>query len=216
MVGDFNVNVHNNSSPLFNQISSLASLLSFKQIVADPTHFSSTGSPSTINLFVPTSLSSSRAIVTSPIGNSNHLSVLSQVQFKANGRLSMSYHQANFHDINKDLSTTDWFSLMSDDLDLSCTNFTDTFLCIINSQVPSKSVRLQSVPPWFPQPLLAKIKQRSSLFWQAKATNSAHLYTQYHSLCNLITAEIKRSKSTFFNSLSVSHQFLVLSSISSS
>ena len=79
LVGDFNVNVH---SPLFNQISSLASLLSFKQIVADPTHFSSTGSPSTIDLvFVPTSLSSSRAIVTSPIGNSDHLSILSQVWF---------------------------------------------------------------------------------------------------------------------------------------
>ena len=127
--------------------------------MADPTHFSSTGSPSTIDLvFVPTSLSSSRAIVTSPIGNSDHLSILSQVQFKANGHPSKSslhkkvwlYHQANFDDINKDLSTTDWSSLMSDDLDLSCTNFTDTFLRIINSRVPSKSVRLHSLPPWLP------------------------------------------------------------------
>ena len=93
---------------------------------------------------------------------------------------------------------------MSDDLDLSCTNFNDTFLRIINSRVPSRSVRLHSLPPWLPRPLLAKIKQRRSLFRQAKATNSVHLYTQYRSLHNLISAKIKRSKSTFINSLSQS------------
>ena len=73
LVGDFNVNVSAYPSPpLMSHITTITSLFSLQQLFQSPTHFSPSGSPSTIDLvFVPLSFC---LVVTllPPVGTSDH------------------------------------------------------------------------------------------------------------------------------------------------
>ena len=75
LVGDFNINALSPS----NNLSSFSDFFSLRQLVSSPTHFSHSGSPSVIDLaFVPSSLSfsSSHASVLSPVGSSDHNTIM--------------------------------------------------------------------------------------------------------------------------------------------
>ena len=113
---------------------------------------------------------------------------------------------ANFDAINDSIRAIDWPSTPTQDLNSACAKFTSIFLHVINSHVPSKTVCDQPRPPWLPRPLLHKIKHRWVLFHRAITSKSPLLLSDYRSLRNAISAEVKRSKSQFFNSISHSPQ----------
>ena len=73
LVGDFNVNVSAYPSPpLMSHITTITSLFSLQQLIQSPTHFSPSGSPSTIDLiFVPLSFCSVVTLLP-PVGTSDH------------------------------------------------------------------------------------------------------------------------------------------------
>ena len=113
---------------------------------------------------------------------------------------------ANFDAINDSLCAIDWPSALTQDLNSAYSKFTSIFLQVINSQVPSKTVCDQPLPPWLPRPLLHKIKRRRVLFCRAVTSESPLLLSDYLSLQNSISAEVKQSTSKFFNSISHSPQ----------
>ena len=214
LVGDFNVNVGNSQAPLFHQVSSLTSIFSLNQIVSQPTHFSPSGSPSIIDLvFVPQYVQGF-SIVSPPLGSSDHSTILSSLSFlpkspplrRQSRRKVWLYHKADFNAINKSLSVIDWTSTLPQNLDSACSKFSSIFLQTVHDHVPSKIVTDQPLPPWLSRPLLCKIQRRRRLFHQAVTSKSPTLYSDYRSLRNSICAEVKRSKSQFFTSISHSPQ----------
>ena len=79
-------------------------------------------------------------------------------------------------------------------------------LCALLFHVPSKTVSDHPLPPWLPRPVLHKIKSRRALFRRAVSSQSPQLLSDYRSLRNAISAEVKKSKSQFFKSISHSPQ----------
>ena len=76
LFGDFNVN-YNCTSPLKLIIDAISSSFNLQQIVNDPTHFSYSGIPSTIDLvFIPSTIEISSCEVLPPVSNSDHNSIL--------------------------------------------------------------------------------------------------------------------------------------------
>ena len=77
LVDDFNIDfAPSSSSPRFFQLQALADSYSLRQVISDPTHFSHSGTPSTIDLaFIPSTFQSNHVILP-PVSTSDHNSIL--------------------------------------------------------------------------------------------------------------------------------------------
>ena len=208
LLGDFNVNFFASSSTLLsNQLASISNLLSLKQIVSRPTHYSHQGSPSTIDLvFLPPNLSTNISIFP-PIGNSDHLTILTTINLKSSRPFPHSnpskkiwlYKQADFPAIEESLSTVDCPTILTNDVNITCSTFTRTFLNIVRTHTPTKIIPQSELSPWLPRSLLSKIKLRHISFQQAMSSNSPDLWKKYRHLRNYITNAIRKSKSQYLN-----------------
>ena len=189
------------------QTHSRTSELGTNTVVHSPTHFTPSGSSSTIYLiFVPPSFKSVVSILP-PVGTSNHHAIslllslppLFRLHSKApssNKRIWL-YQRADFDQINDNLSAIDWSSLLSTDPDNALSLFYELFFDVVHQFTPSKLVSCSPLPPWLPRPLLRKIQNRRRLFARAKSQNSPHLWSSYRSLRNEISASIKPRLTTF-------------------
>lgn len=101
-----------------------------------------------------------------------------------------------------DALNSGWTSELPQNVDSACSIFASLFLKSVNKHIPTKCVSGQPLPPWLPHSLLHKIHQRCSLYHRAVASNFPQMFSQYRSLCNAISANIKCLKSSFFNTVS--------------
>ena len=212
LLGDFNVN-YLSPSPLLNQLHVISDLYSLDQIVAQPTHFSPSGTPSLIDLvFVPSSFSSYSCNVLLPISNSDHYSILLSLPFPATSSPAPSspsssrrvwlYYQADTLTMNKLLSSLPWTSILSTtDVNHSWQVFKHIFL---NLTIPSKIVSPSLHPPWISRSLLSCFRRRNLLYKRDKSTNSPHDWSIYRSFRNSTLARLRSLKFKFFHSLSSS------------
>ena len=171
IAGDLNVNTLAPPSALHNQLSSLMSILSLKQLVTEATHHSHAGSPSIIDLILAPQVLKSHTSVLPPISSSDHNTILSIISLSSIHRASSKppsktvrqYHLADFDSINESILATDWDSLLSTNLDDSWSSFTSTFFSIVHQFTPTKTIPLIPLPPWFPRPLMHKIHKHRRL-----------------------------------------------------
>ena len=207
IVGDFNINfskASSSESPLLSDLKSFAASYSLSQIISNPTHFSPSGSPSTIDLaFVPSSFSSSHTIL-SPVSSSDHLSILLSTSLPSSchkappfryKRKVWIYKKANIDLMNTLLSEVSWTSLLSSsDIDECWSAFKSKFLDIMSLCIPTKLISPSPLPPWLPKSLLPKIRRRQALFRHSKSSPS--LLPLYRSLQNSIYSSIKNQLSS--------------------
>ena len=199
------------STTLYNQLSTISSILSLKQIVSQPTHYFHTGSPSTIDLaYLPPNFSF-KVSVQPPIGKSDHNSVQVDIYQKSSLRCICqsstkkvwSYRNADFTAINNSLQAVDWSTILSqDDVNDACTTFYRIFLDTVWSFTPLKTVSNSPLPSWLPRSILSKIKLCRLTYHRTVSSNTPRFWSEYRRLCNDITTEIRRSKSQYFNTLS--------------
>lgn len=90
---------------------------------------------------------------------------------------------------------------LSDDLNFSWSIFLNLFMETVQRFTPHK---FQSLHPRLPRPLLKKIAHRRRLYHKISKHNSSHLLPEYRRLRNKISAEVRRSKTNFFHSISSS------------
>uniref|UniRef100_A0A1X7TC83 Reverse transcriptase domain-containing protein n=1 Tax=Amphimedon queenslandica TaxID=400682 RepID=A0A1X7TC83_AMPQE len=114
------------------------------------------------------------------------------------------YHKADFDSINLVLDSINWNDFLSDDLNFSWSIFLNLFMETVQSFTPHKFQSLHPPPPWLPRPLLKKIAHRRRLYHKISKHNSSHLLPEYRRLRNKISAEVRRSKTNFFHSISSS------------
>ena len=207
LLGDFNV-------ISLSQLHVISDLFSLDQIVAQPTHFSPTGTPFLIDLvFVPSSFSSYSCNVLPPISNSDHHSILLSLPLTATSSPAPSspstsrrvwlYHRADTLTMNKLLWSTHWTSILSTtDVNHSWQVFKHIFLKVMHLTIPSQIVSPSLHPPWIPRSLLSCFKRRNLLYKRAKSTNSPHDWSIYRSFRNSTLTRLCSLKFKFFHSLS--------------
>ena len=210
LIGDFNVHYSSSSSSsLFLDLKSIAVSYSLCQVITDPTHFSHSDTPSTIDLvFIPSTFSYNYVILP-PVSSSDHNSILLSVSIpssisprppKSTRRRVWLYSQADLTRINDILASTSWN--LSADIDASWSSFKSLFLEIMHACIPSKLLPCSPLPPWINRSLAAKMHSRQRLYRRAKSTRSPSLLASYRSLRNHISSSLKHSKASFFRSLS--------------
>ena len=149
MVGDFNVDFSNSLSPLFHKVLVLSDSFSLLQIIQKATHYSNSGSPSTIDLvFISTSFQLCPYSILPTVSSSDHNTILFSLPLKSISlhpptlpRHVWLYDQANYQLANDLLSSVPWESTLPfSDTESSWLIFKHIFLSIMHTTIPSKLV----------------------------------------------------------------------------
>lgn len=158
-------------------ITTITSLFSLQQLIHSPTHFSPSGSPSTIDLiFAPLSFQSVVTLLP-PVGTFDH-----QLSHLFSRLLHLSIFTLDLHPKKEYGSIIGLISIKSmtsslpltgpllpPDSDDALSLFYELFFNIVHQFTPSKLVPFCPLPPWLLRPLLHKIRDRRRLFAQAKS-----------------------------------------------
>ena len=157
----------------YTQITTMSSLLSLRQAVTPPTHFSHSDTLSTIDLIFILSAFKTHALmqvsIIPPIGSSDHQSILSCISLpslspystpsKVSPHKSYLYHLAGFESINKNLDKIDWQSILPPNVNEAWSIFSSLFCTTVQQFTPSKIATPHQYPPWFPRSLFHKMDQ---------------------------------------------------------
>ena len=150
LVGDFNVNMEDSSHHLYHKVHSLLEYFNFTQVVSEFTHKASCGSTSLIDLVFTSAPSQVLGCTTiPPLDNTNaksyHLGIQLTISWKAPGTRSSSlrrtvwrYAHADFAKASQMISETDWNAFYSEDINLYCARWQQTFLSIMEQCIPRK------------------------------------------------------------------------------
>ena len=183
LVGDFNVNLLGNPSHLSRQLTSLLSLLSLRQVVSLPTHFSHLGTPSIIDLVLIPSSFKDQISINPPIGTSDHNTILTSIPFplaapppKPSPKMSWKYHLADFPSINESLRTIHWDTILPPNIDAAWSTFSNIFVSIIHNYTPCQVIPSSPFPPRFPHSLIRKIHKRRHLYRQAVISQNPFIW----------------------------------------
>ena len=162
-------------------ITTITSIFSLQHLIQSPTHFSPSGSPSTIDLvFVPLSFCS---VVTlpPPVGTSDHhaisLILSPPPPFHLHSQRICLYHR--LISIKSMTSSHPLTGPLSFLLTLMMSLFYELFFNIIHQFTLSKLIPLCPLPLWLPHPLLHKIQDHHHLFAQAKSQHSPHAWSSF-------------------------------------
>ena len=177
LLGDFNVNYYC-TSPLKLKKDAISNSFNLQQIVNDPTHFSYSSIPSTIDLVIILSTIEISSCVLPPVSFSDHNSILFAIPLKSHITTTPTtphkvwlYNQADFVRANSLLCSIDWLQVLpSSDPNASWIIFKELFLLITNCTIPSKLTfqSNKSSLPWINHSYLKRVKTRNSLFMSAK------------------------------------------------
>ena len=214
------------------KIDAISNSFNLRQIVNDPTHFSYSGIPSTIDLvFIPSTIEISSYEVLPPVSYSDHNSILFAIPLNSHITTTpttphkvWSYNQADFVRATSLLCSIDWLQVLpSSDPNTSWIIFKELFLLIMNCTIPSKLTfpSNKSSLPWINHSYLKCVKTRNSLIISAKKGCSPRLWAKYKSYRNETLAYLRQLKSNSImlhntaSSISLPFSLIFNSSISS-
>ena len=132
-IGDFNINFLDTQHPLFKHLTEFCCTYNLIQVVPSPTHFSHSGKPSLIDLvFVAEPQQILERSVKPPLSTSDHngISVTLKHRFpkpRQKTRIVWKYAQADFVTAREMILSTDWDSLMTEDVNVSLANWQARF-----------------------------------------------------------------------------------------
>ena len=198
VLGDFNIDFFNPTTPLFSRLKSLCPLFSLTQIVKEPTHTHHDGSTSLINLvFMSNPILSNSCFVVPPLSNADHKGIQVQTSWKSTakhkcdnhskGRTIWCYSQADWERACDPINSVDWSSLLSDDINEAWSNWSQKFLSIMNECIPKKKLPNRKNLPWLTKKLITMIKRRNLLYKIAKLTGN---FSKYRAMRNKVTSEL--------------------------
>ena len=214
LLGDFNVDFCNQQNYLFSYVNDIMLSFSLSQIVPSYTHKSPTGSTSLIDLALlsDTSLSQLQNCTTiPPLASSDHLGVSFTINWKPNSQPS-NYHprsvwvykDADFTKANELILSTDWDSLLSEDVDQSAERWTQQFLGIMEKCIPRKHLKKSKHLPWLSSNIVRHIRRRNDLFQKASRSKDSSHFNKYKKLRNKVVQMIRSAKKNFFHSMTPS------------
>ena len=186
----------------------ISELFSFSQIFHSLTHYSHSGTPSTIDLvFVPDNIQPSSCVVSPPVSNSDHNFILFALPLSPNPtplsppRRVWLYDKADYSQANELLSAISWDSILPvSDTETFWLIFKELFLHTMHNSIPSELIypSPHPAPPWIIRPIVSLIKTSNSLYSSARQSNSPDLWAAYCKSRNRALSSLCRSKKRFF------------------
>lgn len=208
LLGDFNVNFCNPQHYLFPHVNDVLYSFSLVQVVPSFTHVSPNGSTSLIDLALLSDISCLHSCTTlPPLSSSDHLGLSLAIKWKSNPKATYSkprriwiYKDADFSKARSLIQSTNWDSLLSDDVDLSTELWTKKFLEIMEECVPQRGLKRRRNLPWLTKSIVRHMRKRNSVFMRAKRSKNPTHLAKYKQLRNKVTLMLRAAKKNYFNS----------------
>ena len=208
IVGDFNVDFIS-THPLYAHLSDFMTIFCLSQILDSPTHFSSTGKPSLIDLVFVSNLHSCLNCTTIPqLANSDHLGLF--LSMKTNlqplnsfpRRRVWRYNHADFQTANEMLCDMDLNDIMDPtNIQTSWLCFKTAFLDVMEQCIPQSVVPNRQNLPWLTKTIIQLIKKRNYYFKRAYHSGSSIDYSKFKQLRNKVVSDLRLAKQRFFSNL---------------
>ena len=207
--------MNDSSHHLHHKVCTLLDYFNFTQVVSDSTHVAPCGSTSLIDLVFTSSPSQILGCDTiPPLDNRNaksyhhglHVTISWKPQDSRRNHLHRRtvwhYTHADFAKASRMISETDWDKLFSEDIDLYCARWQQTFLSIMEQCIPKKVLppRRRNLP-WLSKSLAQSMRSRNCLFKKAKRTSDPTYKSQYISVWKHVTSQLRQTKQKYFQNL---------------
>jgi hypothetical protein len=112
------------------------------------------------------------------------------------------YKKADFKKLNDSILSTDWQCLHNGSVHDACTLFTTTFLELVKSCIPSKTILVRpDDKPWFDSELRKFCRKRDRLKRNAIKTGKQSDFVKYKTIRNKVNNLKKHAKEAFYFSL---------------
>lgn len=210
ITGDFNVDLLHNH-PHQGHLSNIMNTYNLSQLVTECTHYTEHNS-SLLDLILVSNIT---ILDRTFVGESfldqpmrYHCPVfgilnIRKVSSSSYARRIWLYEYANFDRFRTLLRETDWSFLDSNDIDSSCTLFTDKIINIAKICIPNKSIIVKSRDlPWMCHDIRKLISKRKKLHNKAKVSNSQHDWLEFKRIRNKCVNMIRQSKEKYLNKMS--------------
>ena len=209
LLGDFNVDVCNQTSYLYSHINDIMLSFSLTQIVTSPTRISPSGNSSLIDLaMVSNTEHLKQCTLIPPLSTFDHLGLCITLQWKVHRAATSKskriwlYKHGNFDMACRLIDGTDWDSiLVGNDIDLVTQTWTDKFLSIMEQCIPHRVLRKRRNLPWLTKSIVQLIRKRNILFKRAKKSGKQVHFCQYKTVRNKIVCLLRSSKKQHFSNL---------------
>ena len=190
------------NSFLYKRLKDSLSPFSLHQVVQSATHVSPSCTSSLIDLALMSNISQlSSCSVVPPLENSDHhglhlvitqLSVPTQKPRKP--RLIWKYAQADFDSARAMIETTDWDSLISEDVNVSLAKWQARFMWIMEQCIPRSSPPDKHNLPWLSKKITQSIRRKNNLYKRARRFSSDKSWQKYRRMRNKVTSMLRGVK----------------------
>ena len=149
--------------------------------------------------------------VLAPLSTNDHSTITLTLSFKkqkskAYYRLIWLYNNADFEGMNKYIENYDWETCFEDDnIDISCQNWTASFLNIARQFIPNKVVQIRpNDAAWFNSELRKLKRQKDRAHFKAKSSQKAEDWLNFRSVRNNYTNKIREAEKNYKETLATS------------
>ena len=206
MLGDFNIDMLQRSSPFFSRYIEILNFFGCDQIIEDITRKAKSSSSLIDHIVTNTrEMVQNSGIITT--GFSDHFVTYCSRRLPkdifsgSNIKRVRSFKSYSKELLNIELSAIDWSDLLvSVDVDYCLSEFTRLFNQAVDKVAPFKEIRVRNKSnPWMNSEILASIKKRDSLLSRFKRDPSNEsLYREFCKTRNAVQRDIKLAKESYF------------------
>ena len=138
-----------------------------------------------------------------PVSTNDHCTVAVNLGLKiacepAYQRHIWQYKQGDYPGFRQALSSADWDNCFNDDVDESCTKWTETFLNTARAFIPNKCVTIRpNDQPWYTNELRLLKRKVKRLFHKAKKTRSVENWERYKVCRNEYQSKLDEAELSF-------------------
>ena len=204
-VGDFNINILNNSSKLTSQLMHLMDTFNLTQIVDEPTRITDKSITLIDLVFLNMQNVTNKGVI--DCNFSDHMLTFFEIKTQVNKQMSnkitfRSLKNIDLDKFNQDLQQIPFFLIYDmDNIDDKCSFFTNSILTLFDLHAPIQTVSKSkhSFSPWITDNIKLMQKLRDKALQKYRLYKTPEKFNYYKQLRNLTTAAIRSEKRAYFN-----------------
>ena len=201
LVGDLNEDLLNIN---YRNLRDILLINSLQNVISSPTRQNAILDPILIHEDMPYCDS---GVIDTPANISDHKATFLIIPFDyeiktSYTRLIWLYKKANFENLKYKLSTQNWDCLTEGSIEEACTTFTNIFLDMVKTCIPSKEITVRpDDKPWYDHEIRHFTLKRDRVKRKLTKSCSNVLREQYKHLRNKVNNLKKHAKEKFYNNL---------------
>jgi len=119
-------------------------------------------------------------------------------------RMIWKYARVDFTKASSLIDETNWYLVLTGDVNESLINWETKFMEIIVMCIPKKSLSKRRNLPWMTKKLMRAIRKRNGFFRRARQNENQSLFNRYKQQRNKVVKEMRKAKGHFFKNFNPS------------